>query len=327
MQAFTDFILEVTYPPNPIRNLDNSLTPQQRAGRDFYFASFTDAAGVRHELPSDRFHDCNGCHTLDPAGNAAFGVARPGFFGSDGRYSFENETQIFKVPHLRNAYQKVGMFGMSPEALVPSTLLPGGVVPMGDQIRGFGFQHDGAIDTVERFLRQSVFIKSTTPSPNPGGPSFPQIPPNPFGIPDGDEGLPLRTAVESFVMAFDSNLAPIVGQQVTLTRENAGAVAPRLALLEARAAVGECDLVARGRVDGEDRGWLFDAGVFRGDRADDPAFYESSLRRLAGCEPLTFTCAPPGSGVRLALDRDGDRFADGDERAAGSDPADPASHP
>ena len=32
MQAFTDFILQVSYPPNPIRNLDNSLTPDQQAG-------------------------------------------------------------------------------------------------------------------------------------------------------------------------------------------------------------------------------------------------------------------------------------------------------
>src|SRR5437773_491476 len=37
MQKFTDFILQVTYPPNPIRALDNSLTPDQAAGRDFYF--------------------------------------------------------------------------------------------------------------------------------------------------------------------------------------------------------------------------------------------------------------------------------------------------
>ena len=34
MQAFTDFILEVTYPPNPIRALDNSLTADEQAGRD-----------------------------------------------------------------------------------------------------------------------------------------------------------------------------------------------------------------------------------------------------------------------------------------------------
>ena len=37
MQAFTDFILQVTYPPNPIRALDNSLTSDQQAGRNFFF--------------------------------------------------------------------------------------------------------------------------------------------------------------------------------------------------------------------------------------------------------------------------------------------------
>src|SRR5262245_10772029 len=37
MQAFADFILQVTYPPNPIRALDNSLTPDQLAGHDFFF--------------------------------------------------------------------------------------------------------------------------------------------------------------------------------------------------------------------------------------------------------------------------------------------------
>ncbi len=39
MRKFTDFILEITYPPNPIRNLDSSLTEQQQAGRDFYFGN------------------------------------------------------------------------------------------------------------------------------------------------------------------------------------------------------------------------------------------------------------------------------------------------
>ncbi|WP_437719685.1 hypothetical protein WMF45_32415 [Sorangium sp. So ce448] len=42
---------------------------------------------------------------------------------------------------------------------------------------------------------------------------------------------------------------------------------------------------------------------------------------------LTFTCAPPGSGERVALDRDADGSLDGDERDACSDPADPASTP
>jgi hypothetical protein len=91
MQAFADFALQIVYPPNPIRNLDNSLTSDQQAGRNFFM-------GVTNNgLASDTVKTCNGCHTLDPAGNSQYGVARPGFFGGDGQSSFENETQLFKV--------------------------------------------------------------------------------------------------------------------------------------------------------------------------------------------------------------------------------------
>jgi hypothetical protein len=44
-------------------------------------------------------------------------------------------------------------------------------------------------------------------------------------------------------------------------------------------------------------------------------------------QELTFTCVPPGSGLRMGIDRDEDGVYDGDEIAAGSDPADPASMP
>jgi hypothetical protein len=56
-----------------------------------------------------------------------------------------------------------------------------------------------------------------------------------------------RSNVEAFLLAFDSNLAPIVGQQVTLTRQNAAEVGPRIDLLIARAEADECDLVAKNR--------------------------------------------------------------------------------
>ena len=36
MQAFTNFALQVQLPPNPVRNLDNSLTPAQSRGAAFY---------------------------------------------------------------------------------------------------------------------------------------------------------------------------------------------------------------------------------------------------------------------------------------------------
>jgi len=279
MQAFTDFILQVMYPPNPIRNLDNSLTPEQQEGQNFFLGITTGG------LPSDTFVTCNGCHILDPDGNREFGVPRPGFFGSDGRSSFESETQLFKIPHLRNAYQKVGMFGMSPEPFFPSDPFPF----MGDQVRGFGFLHDGGTDTLFRFHGASVFIRSIF---------------NRGGIPSGSQGVTLRRQIEAYLLAFDSNLAPIVGQQVTLTNDNGAVAGPRIDLLEWRASATECELVVKGRVDGQAAGFLYSASdqLFVRSQSTDPLRTDDELRALANVVggELTFTCVPPGSGARIA---------------------------
>jgi hypothetical protein len=42
---------------------------------------------------------------------------------------------------------------------------------------------------------------------------------------------------------------------------------------------------------------------------------------------ITYTAVPRGSGARIAIDRDGDGYADGDEVSRGTNPADPNSHP
>ncbi len=313
MQAFSDFVLQVMYPPNPIRNLDNSLTPQQAAGRAFYFNTLPDG----RELPSDTFHNCNGCHTLDPSGNAALGVKKPGFFGSDGRSAFENEPQFFKVPHLRNMYQKVGMFGNADNFRLPIDLpaprppLVSSLPPplndprfMGDQIRGFGFSHSGDVDTIFRFLGATVFAQrpATDPFPNPGG------------IPPSAAGAAIRRNLEAFMMAFDTNLAPIVGQQITLTEENADLVSPRIDLFKQRAAAGECELVVRGRLALREVGFLYApaTGEFVPDRSRSRALTEDELRALSRHTELTFTAVPPGSGARIAHDRHSDGTPDGD---------------
>ena len=288
MQAFTDFILQVTYPPNPIRALDNSLTTDQAVGRDFFLNS----------QPSDTAETCDGCHKLDPAS---------GFFGSDGFSSFEGEPQHLKVPHLRNMYQKVGMFGM---ASVPF-FNAGDNDHKGEQIRGFGFLHDGSVDTLFRFHNALLFNKSGV---NAGGFSSDTQ----------------RRQVEAFMFAFDSNLAPIVGQQITLTSTNAATVDSRIDLLLARADAGECDVIVKGTVAGEQRGaYRTAAGQFQTDRADDPPLSDSTLRALAATtgQELTYTCVPPGSGERSGVDRDQDGAYDADEADLGSDPADPHSLP
>jgi len=259
MDALASFILQITPPPNPLRNLDNSLTAPQQAARDEFFRTIQ---GI----------SCATCHVTDET---------VGRFGTDRSSSVNGQSaQLMKVPSLRQTYQKVGMFGMFPQL---DGFMPSG---SGDQIRGFGFLHDGAT---------GVFIKRTF----------------------------------DYVMAFDSNLAPIVGQQVTLTSANATLAGPRVDLLTGRAAVGECDLTVKGVSASRSQGWYrLASGRFQSDLASH-ALDDEALRRLAlvSGQELTYTCVPPGSGLRLGVDRDEDGYFDGDEVRAASDPADASSTP
>ena len=267
MQKFSDFMLQVMLPPNPVAAFDGSLTTAQSAGRDLFLASQGAPA-------SDIVATCDGCHTLDPS---------IGFFGANGRATFEGEPQSAKVAHMRNLYTKIGMFGDSTQS-----------THQGDQIRGFGFLHDGSVQTVKVFLTAGVFNLNNTQ----------------------------EQQLEQFALAFPSDLAPIVGQQATLTAAGGTEVNARIDLLIQRAgtaftsfmlggAVQECDLIAKGTVGGEPRGWVREvSGLFRDDT--NATISAAALRALAATEgPITFTCVPPGSGVRAGINRDRDLLLDG----------------
>jgi hypothetical protein len=154
MGVFADFMLTVQYPPNPIRALNDQPTTPQTDGEDFFINHQTDAGLLQ----------CVFCHAM-PMGTSA-------------QSTIEGETQEFKVAHMRNLYQKIGMFGSA-----------------GDQVRGFGFLHDGSVFTVFNFLQAGVFD---------------------FGSPSTVANTNRRN-VEQFALAFDTGLKPIVGQQVSLT--------------------------------------------------------------------------------------------------------------
>ena len=132
MQLFTDFALALTPPPNPVRRLDNSLSAAQARGRDIYF-NVDDVTGTG---------SCNHCHTLDPPMRQ---------FGTAGLMSFEGAgiAENFKIPHIRNAYAKVGMFGTSGNL--------GDGIHQGPQIKGFGYLHDGSIATLRDFFASPTF--------------------------------------------------------------------------------------------------------------------------------------------------------------------------
>jgi YVTN family beta-propeller protein len=201
--------------------------------------------------------------------------------------------QDMKIPHLRNLYKKTGFMDSV------------GVVSK----RGFGFTHDGSVDRLLSFLRSPVFD---------------------FGAPEPVADASRRD-VESFLLAFDTGTPPAVGAQVTFdgTIKYEPALDARLDTLEAQADAGACDLIAKGRVGTTPRGWLYEGGGgWRPDRAGDASITSDQLVALATSgSALTVTGVPPGSGHRMALDRDRDGFLDGDELAGGFDPGDPYSNP
>ena len=94
--------------------------------------------------------------------------------------------------------------------------------------------------------------------------------------------------------------------------------------------LSECDLIAKGMVNGEQRGWvMLSDGRFISDRAAEGTVGLIELAQLALTpgQEMTFTCAPPNSGFRMGVDRDEDGVFDRDEIDSGGDPADSGSVP
>ena len=283
MQQFADFILQVQLPPNPVRNLDSSLTASQQDGSNVFFSCGAGAIECAPLDPNatDTVEDCDGCHTLDPLN---------GFFGSGGEASFQGQPQHMKVPHLRNVYAKVGMFSAA-----------------GNQVRGTGLLHDGSVDTVPSFLSSPIFTLN----------------------------LAEETDLAEFMFAFDSDIAPIVGQQVTISPINFAVadVNTRIDLFNARAAtvfnskvlggvVTECDVIVKTVVGGVEKGYLRQSdGLYLPDD-NTPTITEASLRAMADplgdALTLTYTAVPPGAGKRMGVDRDQDLLLNGVESNSGT---------
>jgi len=124
--ALSLWAITLVPPPNPHRNLDNSLTRDQQIGQNLFTNRVTDT-----------IFPCVGCHKLDPS---------RAFFGTGGEMTIEGETQEFKVTQLATVYDKVGMFGATV-----------GLPRTGPQIRGSGTLHDGSLGGPEQFVDLGPF--------------------------------------------------------------------------------------------------------------------------------------------------------------------------
>jgi DNA-binding beta-propeller fold protein YncE len=305
MEKFTAFALRMWQPPNPIRRLDNDLTKPHgqlklgdpNKGREFYFgrvgapSSFGGPRLVDGTTFGGQGFTCDGCHTNNP---------KAGFYGTGGEMTFELTKQIFKVAGLRNLYAKIGMFGQ-PNSRFLVTGSSGPFNHQGDQVRGFGFEHEGTLDTAFRFFQIQQFRTGGFL----GGENI------------GFENDQQRRDVEAYVYAFENPLAPITGQQVTLGADDAASAGARIDLFIARAkapfdskllgaGAKECELIAKVVVNGTRKGFLMkDDGLFYPDDASAP-LTDAQLRALAALpgQAVTYTAVPYGSGTRMGIDRD-----------------------
>ena len=186
------------------------------------------------------------------------------------------------------------------------------LVPTGDQIRGYGFLHDGFVDTLFTFVGgNETFGQGVFQFP---GSTLP-------------ERVQQRRDLEDFILAFDTNMLPIMGQQVTLRAGDPNeplivggteTADDRIDLMVARAAVTlprrECVVGAKGLIAGIPRGWKRqNNGIFLDDTGE--TITDAALRALADVpgQEITFTCMYYGGGNRYGIDRNRDLILDGEQ--------------
>jgi len=291
MQQFKAFLDTIHFPPNRFRNFDNSLPADLPLPG---VAGTLDAPSVA--LPNgnaqrgrELFQSCAVCHQSAAGMN---GQIDDGVATRDGLQ--------FQIAQLRSLPDKLGMDLSSTSSR-----------------SGFGFRFDGRSDSFARLFAELEIFD----------------PANPQQLADLTAFLLAFTGGETQPFTEFSNKTPSqdvpasVGRQLTLTSPATNALlAAMLSLADWRS--NRLDLIARGVQDGLRRSWFYDrnTGLFQSDRNQEE-ISPAALRSLAGSEnELTFTLVSLGTGRRIGIDRDDDRYFDLTELESGSNPLDGASH-
>jgi hypothetical protein len=293
MDTFTDFIKTVKFPPNPFRNLDDTMpsaitVPSQNGGGATANGNPNNGRTLftNNTLDGGVF-TCNQCHLLPTSTTTNL------FNGN-----LEGESQDFKIPQLRNMYEKVGFDVIRPNLQSGN----GSNIGVTDQKRGFGFIHDGSVSLTE-FLAAPVFTSTTQQERD----------------------------LFAFMLSFATETFPCVGRQQTVTsaNKNNSGVVSTITTLIAQAEASHCDLVVKGTVGGAETGYAYDKATdhFLPDSLLESPQTEAEVR--ASVQPgdvITYMGVPLGAGIRMGIDRDRDTFLDKTEIVLGTDPADPNSN-
>jgi hypothetical protein len=309
MQKFADFALDIILPPNPVRNLDNSLTAAQDRGKKFFFGcdgpdSVTTLpplcingrplldGGHRSDglpfLPELGF-TCEGCHTTEP---------QNGYFGTDwlelrgpaaDREDPAPSQRVHQGGYVREPRGRGSEPGRQrpqgrsdPRLRLPARRQRRHGLPL-LQWRGVQLRHHRPGQLLRR-----------------------------------QPAAPRRRAVHARV-----RLGPAAGRRPAghddNTSRNDSNVTARVSLLEARcranyasfvtgSSAKECDLVAKAIVGGVGKTYrLIQTGFYAGQYYENntstrrSATYVRDLANTAS-QPVTWTAVPYGSGTRVAGD-------------------------
>ncbi|HYP28845.1 MAG TPA: YncE family protein [Blastocatellia bacterium] len=270
MAAYRDFINTLQFQPNPNQNLDRTMPAS--------FAGGNPNAG-RNTFINEPFTNnisCNTCHTANP-GTGSNRAIIPA--------SALQEAQDFKVPHLRNIYQKMN-FNNTPGA---------------SSIGGFGLTHSGLDPNPFVFLSRPVFQSFST-----------------------DTTRKRNLSAFLLCFDTGTAPAVGYARTVSAANVDAAAVTNDWALLENQAAVNNIDLIVKGTVDGQRMGLLYQPGSnnYRSDRTGVGPFTRAQLRaKIQGGDVMTPMGVPKGSGQRMGIDRDLNGVLDGDTGPAPPPPA------
>ncbi len=295
MELYRQFALGIGLPPNPYRNVDDTLPNATVTVPGNPFAGNpTNGQALFLSGKTDANASCSACHAL-PFGTAGgkLGGINPGD-PSTARAALFNGTldgvphSDLKVPHTRNMLTKQGpRFGSFTNPADPPA----------DQKSGFGFIHDGSIPDLGTFLSANVFTLTSQ-----------QV-----------------RDLSVFLMMFPTNVKPSAGRSLTVpagapptgTPDQETLLSTLLRVGNLADAARHCELVASGPSGGRLRSWYLNGGIGSGglwttDVAGEAQVTTAALRQAAA-GPVSFLCPTLGSGVRLGADRDEDGHLNGDD--------------
>ncbi len=306
MREFKEFLGSISFPPNRFRNFDNTL-PRNLPLKGFL------ALGRGSRFRGDPMPNgdasagftffrsanatCTQCHTV-PLGMGTGKTFLNGQWtaiplGTNGEShvalsATERSGELpFKVPQLRNLADKVG------------------ANYLGKAQAGFGYFHDGRVDSLTRFLQDGFAMTDDQQTANliafllsfSGGDLTAAVSPFNPSTPPGD---PTRDPPAAF------------GKQLLLAGSN-----PRMEQFFTRASspTGRLELVVKGLEEGRMRGWLWDSvgGQFLRD-SESAIMSKADLIALATVDnPLLMTLVGKGTGRRIGIDRNENGTLDFDE--------------